>query len=173
MNAEQALEMWDDVYSLSVNALTDTSDEELMGPMQPFMVTTDTGEGLSWMMIRSMRTIHMGGGRQTYKSAWIKTMMRRYPESITIARDKAAREALLSQRTLDDSSSDVLNMSIFAVTDLLTAIAHNTSDIKQRLRTATHLFVDDASYNYMLANDRFKEVITGRLRDDVIVVMMG
>ncbi|MNQ62645.1 hypothetical protein D3C85_769980 [compost metagenome] len=173
MNEEQAIELWDNVYSWSINALVDTTDKDLIGTLSPFMVTTDTGEGLSWTMIRDMRTVHMGSGRQSYKSAWIKTMLRRYPESIVIVRDKAAREALLAQRSHDDYNPGVLKSSVFTVTDLLTAVEHNTKRIRERLRTSTHVFIDDASRNYKLADDRFKSTISGLLKDDVIVVMMG
>lgn len=172
MQYSDGVAMWDAVFRMSELIINDDSKRKMQVLRSEIVKAQDGMSGPSWNTIRDLRTVHMGGGRQCFKTTWIASLIKREPDSILVVIDRQLKDAFIENHITPAERNEYVRR-IFTVRDIMALIHNGETWILEKLRNCSKLVFDDASYNYMIKNDKFVSGISGQLNESVTVVMVG
>lgn len=172
MQRQEGVSMWDAVYRMSQIIVNDTTKEKMELLRYSPVTGLDGHEGPSWSTILSMRTIRLGGGRQCFKTTWVASLMAREPDSLLVTIDKDMKNYFIEGHVPFALRNEYAKR-VFTIRDLMALMHHREEWALSKLRNCSKLIFDDASFNYMIKNDKFVSGISGQLNESVTVVMVG
>lgn len=164
MDRDYALQSWQAIYEHSLQMLTPPDSRVWIDG-----VYLDSRGKASWSGIRDLRTLHMGGGRQNFKSAWAGEFLNRHPQAICIENNKDMRDAFIS----NCGGRHTFFHRVFTIKDIMSIVKENPAWITEVLSKTTHVIFNDGSFNTSLHTPAFRQLMDGLFGPDITVVMLG
>lgn len=130
----------------------------------------DEHDKLPWSTVTDLRMVRMGGGRQNGKTAWLGKFFKEHPKSYCITVNKDMRNYFINQYCNDNNLG---YHRVFTVMDLITIAKTKPEWMKETFAKASHLLIDDASYNHAIHSPGFIKMMDGLFNKNIIVTAMG
>lgn len=164
MDRERTLQNWQAIYEYSLQMLTPPDSRVWVDG-----VYLDSRGKATWSGVRDLRTMHMGGGRQNFKSAWVCEFMHRHPKAICIENNKTMRDTFISNC---GGRGNFLHR-VFTIKDILSIAKDNPTWVETVLAQSSHVIFNDGSFNTSIDTPAFRKLFDGLFDPEVVMVMIG